>query len=363
MIKKIKDKEIDSVTKRKIIYRFMVIIITLFIIFSICLLLYINRNDKVFVKYNESSNIDYRVYLKENDYFNKEYLESNKQYIASLLDYINASFTYKLTFEDKAIEYKYLYRIEASVNVLDEDTDNYLYTNNEVILDEKESLTTEKEITINENVNIDYNYYNDLISRFVNVYDLEEASSTLNINMYVKIIGVYDNYNNNQKESLVSLSIPLTTKTIAIDLGNNLVNSENNVLRCKSSDSKYLVSLIIGLLFLFIDLILGIMLILFVIRTRSAKNIYERQFKKIISNYGAYIQPLGNDLSFEDYQLLEINSFNDMLEIRDTIRQPILMRENKDKTGVLFMIPNNAKILYVYRLRVVDIEEVKKEKS
>lgn len=360
MRKFLKDKEIDQKRRRRVIIRFIIIIILLFIMSIICLFVYMKRNDRVFVRYNESSNIDYKVFLKENNFFDNDYLESNKQYIASLLDYIVADFNYKLSFENEAIEYKYLYRIESSVDVIDDDTDNFLYTNNEVILDEKEFITTEKEIIIKENINIDYNYYNNLISRFVSVYDLEDAISTLNINMYVKIIGSFDdNDGGNEKESVISLSIPLTTKTVAIDLSNNLVNSENNVLRYKSSDDKYFKILIVGILFLFVDLVLGLIMMLYIIRTRSAKNIYEVEVRKILNNYGSYIQPLDNDLSFEGYQLLEINSFNDMLEIRDTIRQPILMRENKDKTGVLFMIPNNTKILYVYRLRIVDIEKRK----
>ena len=46
-----------------------------------------------------------------------------------------------------------------------------------------------------------------------------------------------------------------------------------------------------------------------------------------------------------------------MLEIRDTIKQPILMKENEDKTGAYFLIPSNTKILYVYRIKIGDISE------
>lgn len=358
MIKFLKDNDIDQKRRLRNILKFIGLAIILFFLSSICLFIYINRNDKIFVKYNESSYIDYKVFLKKNNFFDEDYLESNKQYIASLLDYIVADFNYKLSFENKDIEYKYLYKIEAVVNVLDKDTDNILYTNRDLIVEEKEVITTNKEVNIKESININYDKYNNLISEFVNVYDLTDATSILNINMYVKIIGLFDEEeNSNGKESIISLSIPLTTKTIAIDLSDNLVNSEDNVLRCKSSDRSYLISLILGILFLLADLVLIMIIIIYIIKTRSYKTIYKRKLHKILNNYGSYIQSLDNDLSFEGYQLLEINSFEDMLEIRDTIRQPILMRENKDKTGVLFMIPNNAKILYIYRLRIIDIEK------
>ena len=47
-----------------------------------------------------------------------------------------------------------------------------------------------------------------------------------------------------------------------------------------------------------------------------------------------------------------IDTFDDMLEIRETLSQPILMVENKEKTGTYFIIPSTTKLLYTYTLRV-----------
>ena len=33
------------------------------------------------------------------------------------------------------------------------------------------------------------------------------------------------------------------------------------------------------------------------------------------------------------------------------------MKQNPDKTGAYFVIPSNSKILYVYRLKVSDLEK------
>ena len=53
-----------------------------------------------------------------------------------------------------------------------------------------------------------------------------------------------------------------------------------------------------------------------------------------------------------------------MLEIRDTLQQPILMVENGRGNGVFFIIPSNTKILYVYGLKLSDIEkELSKERE
>ena len=100
-----------------------------------------------------------------------------------------------------------------------------------------------------------------------------------------------------------------------------------------------------------------IILIKFISDTRSAESIYEKELKKILNNYGTYIQVLGNGFCFNDYQLLKLDSFTDMLEIRDTIRQPILMKENYQKNSAYFVIPGDTKILYIYRLNVSDIQK------
>ena len=98
------------------------------------------------------------------------------------------------------------------------------------------------------------------------------------------------------------------------------------------------------------------------ITTKTAENIYEKELKKILNNYSSYIQIIDNDFEFNDCQMLKVNDFTDMLEISDRIRQPILMKENNEKTGAYFVIPSNTRILYVYRLKVSDIQkEMKKE--
>jgi hypothetical protein len=73
---------------------------------------------------------------------------------------------------------------------------------------------------------------------------------------------------------------------------------------------------------------------------------------------------LGNEFDFEGYQLLKIAEFDDMLEISDKLRQPILMKENLTKTGAYFLIPSTTKLLYVYRLKVSSIKrKMQKDKS
>ena len=349
---------VNQTKRRNTVFALSCLICVITVLIIALFLIYFERSKEQYVKYNESSNIDYQVLLKQNDFFENSYLESNQQYIASLIDYIKADFNYKLSLEEMDVEYKYSYRIESNVDVKIKGTNNSLYTKTEDLVTEKEKETNEKYVNINEKINIDYNYYNELIKKFVNIYDLENIESTLNINMYVSVIGSCEEFEtNDKKESVMTLSIPLTTKTMAIDISDNLINSENNVMQCKSIYENNELFIVTNIILIIINIGLIIFIINYALKTRTAENIYERELKKILNNYSSYIQTLHNDFAFEDYQILKLDTFTDMLEIRDTIRQPILMKQNEEKNGAYFVIPSSTKILYVYRIKVSDIEK------
>ena len=58
------------------------------------------------------------------------------------------------------------------------------------------------------------------------------------------------------------------------------------------------------------------------------------------------------------YQILEVDTFEELLEIRDTIQEPVLMSENEDKTCTTFIVPTNKNILYIYEVKVDDYDEI-----
>ena len=348
----------NQTRRRNVVILFVISIISACLISFIFFTIYYNENKNQYINYDENSKIDYKVFYKSNEFFNNNYLESNKQYIASLIDYVKANFNYKLSLAKAGVEYKYSYRIEAEVDVKEKGTSNSLYSNSEVIVDNTEKITSSNEVIINENIDIDYNHYNDLIKKFVSIYDLDDTESMLNINMYVNVLGTCEEFeDDNEKASVMTLSIPLTTKTMAIDIGNNLIDTENNIMLCKETNHFSFIFLLLGIIFAVSVVVLIVLTIKYEIKTRTAENIYEKELKKILNNYSSYIQKLSDDFEFKNYNLLKVDTFTDMLEIRDTIRQPILMKENDAKTGAYFVIPSNSKLLYIYRLKVSDIKK------
>lgn len=364
-----KRKKVDSILledakKRNHIILYSFFIILFFIATAFFVVKYISNNKNDYVKYNEKSDIDYKVYLKENNFFKKDYAEKNAQYIASLIDYISANFKYSIDIDRENVDFKYSYRIEADVLVKQKNGEKLLYEVNEILLPDMEySKSNSSSVDINQNITIDYNHYNKLISEFVSTYKLTDIESTLNIKMYINTIGSCENFVDNQKnESVISLVIPLTTKTMSIDIINDLVEDTNYVAICPENTNLF-IYLFTALLMLIIDVIFIILLIVYIIKNRTAKDIYDKELKKILNNYHSYIQKVNDKFDLRGYQALKVDTFTDMLEIRDTLQQPILMVENNESKGVYFIIPSNTKILYMYGLKLSDIKKNMQKKG
>lgn len=321
---------------------FIVIISTILISF---ITLYIENNKIKYIKYTEQGNVDYKVYLKKNNFFEEKYLEENKEYISSLIDNVQAQFKYNLSIEQENIINKYTYKILSNVKVTDKTTKKNLYDKTEILMPEKENLLDQKQINIKETVEIDYNKYNDLINKFISIYEVGNIESDLTVNM---IIDIMDS-NEKIKESIITLRIPLTTNTMDIDIKNNLVEEKNNVIKYKKEKKYNLLFILISVISLLIDLVLIIKLIIYIKKTRNIITKYKKEKKKILRNYSQYIQKIDNKIDYEKYEQINVSTFTDLLEIRDAMQSPILMIEEKNCTK--FIIPTEN-ILYIYTIEI-----------
>ena len=302
-----KKNQVDSILvnqkkRRNVVFAYVCVIIIVFVLIVTFFMAYAQSNEARYVTYDEDSSIDYQVAYNENEFFDDVYLESDRQYIASLINTIKTDFNYSISLEDVDVEYKYSYRIEANVIVRDEDNKNLFYDKSEVLLNEVEKETSLKTVSIRERLIIDYKYYNEKIKKLISTYDLDNAESFLNINMYINVIGSCEEFIDNQeKEKNITLSIPLAEDTMSIDFVDNTVSSTNNVMKCDVDlDNNYLY-LLIGVVLVVVDMILIISVVRYEIKTRTAETIYEKELKKILNNYGSSIQMLGCEFDFENY--------------------------------------------------------------
>ena len=331
----------------------LMVILTLIIGLS-SLFFYFNRLSNRFINYTENSDVDYKVLLKDNEFYKEDYLEKDKGYVASLIDNIETEFKYDLNF-DKKIKYKYSYKVVAEVEVIDSQSKHSIYHYSED-LKTRDLESHVGDLNVLEKLSINYQQYNDIISRFKDVYDIKNADANLNVYLYVNVQDIEQSNSSSLMNKKVSgLTIPLTLNTVSIDIGNDIISNSNNNL-ILSRYNKYSWVLVLSIIYILISVMYIIYLIMFMLRTRTAQMIYDKEIKSIMNNYDSYIQRITGSYDIGTSQVLKIESFSDMLEIRDTLKQPILMLENEEKNGTFFIIPATNSIIYTYALRVVDIK-------
>ena len=334
----------DTIIKMYTIAAMAIVIGLLFIFF------YFKENNLSLVTFDEKSKIDYKVYLKENEFYEKEFIEKDNQYIASLINKIETNFQYNMNIPNK-YDYVYNYKVVAEVLVKDVSNDNTIYRLQEDLLDKKE-INNSGSLNIDEIVDIDFPKYNRLISNFKNTYSLNNTKSTLTIDLYVNVKDFEKSNNVIKNKKVATLELPLVENTISI----NKNSIKNSVKFNISNGGVGLIFFIFGLMILITGIVYIVYIVIYTLKSRTAEMIYEKELKNIKNNYDSYIQNISDSYDIGTAQVIKIKSFNDILEIRDTLKQPILMLENQKKNGTFFIIPATTSIIYVYALRVVDIE-------
>ena len=307
--------------------------------------------------YSEKAKVNYNVELKQNDFYPEDYDFENNTLIATLINNFDIYFNYNLTL-DKEQEYTYSYKILAKTMVQNEADNTSIYETTEELVNKEEQTSNSKNLNIIENLKINYDTYNDKINKFVNLYGLTDSNSMLELEMKVKVINKYDGTQINKEENVMTLTIPLTTKTVDISVGQNVVQDEGKILSKKSEYSeenlKYL--LIIGIVAGIAGILVLIKFIKYLFETRSAETMYDQQLKMILFNYKNYIQQTNNKINEKDYKVIQINTFNEMIGLRDTIQSPILMYTVENERKTYFMIIKDG-LLYTYLLGSNEIRE------
>lgn len=312
-------------------------------------------------RYTEKAKVDYIVNLKENEFYPEDHIDERTSVVASLIKDIEADFKYSLNL-DASQEYSYSYKIIAKTNVKETSRANSIYETSEELLSKELQQSNSKKLEISEKIKIDYNQFNEKINKFISVYNLTNTTNTLQLDMYVYVTNQYDGQQVNKQSKVMTLNIPLTTKTVDITLTSNVIEDQGLILSKKSEYDNINWILAVGGIFVLVSLIVFIVLIKYILDNRRAETMYKQELKKILFNYKNYIQTVNNEIDEKPYKKIQINTFNEMLGMRETIQAPILMYTEEGELRTKFTIINEG-LLYIYVLGAQEIREELRAKS
>ena len=343
---------VNDKTRQRLVKR-TIIAFMLFVFMFILLFCFYNKSKNKDISYRENGRVDYTVDLSENEFFENNTLASNNQYISSLIDTINIKFKYNIKMEQDFTNYSYRYRIEANTNVTDKTTKNNIYDFNTVLKEEEIVKAEENKFAIDSSVAIDYKKYDTLIKKLVSTYNLDNADCKIAVKLFVDLL---DKDNNVKNGTTMVVNIPLNVKTVNIDVENNAESDEAKIFIAgdKNENAWYLMALAIILLIINMDNIRKIITDLK--RSCPQELVYDMKLREILKKYRPYIQKVNSEFDINKYSLMRLDSFNDLLEIREMTQNPILMLENEDGTHIFFFITTLTEILYVYELNRNDVK-------
>ena len=325
--------------------RFIAILIILFITGSIFFSLGFKKCETIKYAYRENNNVNYRVFLKDNNYFETPYLEKNKTYITSLIDFINVDFLYNIKFDEKvsgAVYYKLIAEIQA--NKASNEEGNYWTKKYELKEEQINNIENKDSHVISLTETIDYNKYNDLLNSFIKEYGLQ-AESTLKVAL--KVTGEVKGNSSNENmeiDSELSLIVPLSKLAIEGKIETESGNNEKEIIKkvAEVQPFRRLFRVLFAItVILFINNLIQYIRFLL---TQNDNLSYRDKIKKLNNDYEDIITKV-KSLKTEDFAIIDVEAFDDLINVYNSVREPINFLYGNDESK-FFIIKGNACYMY-----------------
>lgn len=299
------------------------------------------------INYSEDGNINYKVSLKDNDYYENEYVEQNKIYIASIIDKIEIDFDYKFNI-DRDIDCEFAYDIYSELIIKDGISDKEYIHKKYSIMSNNENIDNIKSYDFNKHVSIDYGYYNMLASKFKGDYGIDTES-------YLRVMFVLKKDNNeiSLNDSSMYVDIPLSERTISINTSPIGLNKYNQTIK---NDNEYRDGIWYIISIIMIVVLMIIILFLLINRTYQKRSKYRKEVAKLLREYDRMIVEISNAPDLEDTEkVIRISEFKELLDVRDNLKLPIMYYERIRNREALFFINDNEHI-YLYVVKNKEVE-------
>ncbi len=344
------------------IYAFFAIILT---IISIVLFNFSTENEDDFdiFSYHEKGNLNYKVYYSAAEGFTEGYQPTNMTYVSNLIDHITLNFNYSL-FAFEKLNTEYSYEIVSELIVYNANNESGVIKENKEVLVKSDIMNIEDEgYNISEEIEVDYNYYNEQANILKNKHGLQ-ITSDLVVSMNVVSDSKYSNVSNSLKiDNDLSIKIPLSEKLLDFSLEGESVDNSSYVTDYTGVRDNVLYYLgVTCAIFAFIHVII---LILYSHKIFYNKDIYESTIKKYLREYDRLIvsskQPDLNESSFENK--IRVMSIEELIDAHDSTNSPIIYYEVIPGEKSYFIIIDNNTLYKLTISREYLEEEYKNRKS
>lgn len=251
--------------------------------------------------YEINRDSDYHVILKDNPFYEEKTLEKEKYYVSSLIDYYKIDFKYNFIF-NKKYKIKYKYNIEAIIySNYDEGMENEIWSRKYILKEYTTKTLEDEDITISENIDIKYDYYNNLVKAFNEAYNI-------NLNSILKV-RFNITYNLGKKDIHDYIELDITLGDNISFANENYQKNTTKELDFWNLDISYL-SFLLGIILIILALIT-----IYLDRREVSINPYLKKKRNILREYQDLIIEVLNEPVISGKKILKVLSFDSLVSI------------------------------------------------
>ena len=203
------------------------------------------------------------------------------------------------------------------------------------------SLLTTIAASINQSVDIDYNEYNEILNNFKKTVGISNSDGILKIYLKVDSIIKGEKIKTPIDNELI-LELPLSQLAIEASINSDVDNKVNAISKTIKNNSPIYIALTILGTILYLLSISCLWLMIRNKRIYGKNHAYELKKKKILATYDSIIVNIKGEPDLEDYNIIDVESFEELIDAHSELRVPINCYEEEDRTTFVLLIEKTA---------------------
>lgn len=317
------------------------------------------------LSYDESSELVYKVWLKDNKFYSSEYLDEEYNAVSSSIKEIEIDFDYLLDISDY-IQGSSYYTINSKIVAYQrgDSSERKIWDYEKQIKDKVITIydTDSNVINHKDNFVIDYQMYKKLMDDYKSNYGVSLVGNLI-IEIDIKTDLDYQEFENiiDLENRKMIVTIPLT-ETI-VNITKNDIQENSQVLVEKGDSTINYLKLILSLIAFSIGIALCIYLGIILVKLIGIDSKYNKELKKILKTYGSVIVNVDELKLDDEHTYMKVANFYELLDAQQELKKPILFCNVKPNKKAIFAIKYDNDIL-VYKMNsTLYVNDVKKEAS
>lgn len=325
---------------------FSVVLAGIFAIIGVVLFIQSGKLRIVKLNYDETASLNYKVYLNNNNYYNKEYLEEGMQYISSIIKDIEIKYDYDIKYSEK-VNSTVVNDIKANFKIVDvTNNSKIIYEKTDDIKTDKQEKSNVDDIKVDQTIKIDYQKYNSLANEFKSKYGIS-ADCLLLVTFTTSQKNTTELVKDINRSKTMTMEIPLSEQMINISKTSN-TNEKSAYLTTTAKTFSNTLMFILSIILFALTGLLVIATIYFLNRKSKLVSEYDRFIAKLLKQYDAYITESSNIKTLNS-DVVYVKNFKELLDVRNNIEKAIIFNKVSENESRFIIVDDKQEYCYVVR--------------